>query len=60
MLFFTRRVKNNIQEKIRGLRKPYNMRATMNKTIQIYYTAVLGALGGLLGWWVVEIGRAHV
>src|SRR5262249_48131591 len=25
----------------------------MNKTIQIYYTAVLGALGGLLGWWVV-------
>jgi hypothetical protein len=25
----------------------------MNKTMQIYYTAVLGALGGLLGWWVV-------
>jgi len=25
----------------------------MNKTIQIYYTAVLGALGGLLGWWVI-------
>src|SRR3954471_24652006 len=25
----------------------------MNKTLQIYYTAVLGALGGLLGWWVV-------
>jgi hypothetical protein len=25
----------------------------MNKTMQIYYTAVLGALGGLLGWWIV-------
>jgi hypothetical protein len=23
----------------------------MNKTMQIYYTAVFGALGGLLGWW---------
>ncbi|MBK9942094.1 MAG: FHA domain-containing protein [Kouleothrix sp.] len=25
----------------------------MNKTMQIYYTAVLGALGGLLGWWIM-------
>lgn len=25
----------------------------MNKPWQIYYTAVLGALGGLLGWWVI-------
>jgi len=25
----------------------------MNKTMQVYYTAVLGALGGLLGWWIV-------
>ena len=25
----------------------------MNKRMQIYYTAVLGALGGLLGWWIV-------
>jgi hypothetical protein len=25
----------------------------MNKFWQIYYTAVLGALGGLLGWWAV-------
>lgn len=25
----------------------------MNKPLQIYYTAVLGALGGLLGWWAV-------
>ena len=25
----------------------------MNKTMQIYYTAVLGALGGLLGWWLI-------
>lgn len=25
----------------------------MNKTLQIYYTAVLGALGGLLGWWAM-------
>jgi hypothetical protein len=25
----------------------------MSKTMQIYYTAVLGALGGLLGWWII-------
>lgn len=25
----------------------------MSKTLQIYYTAVLGALGGLLGWWIM-------
>src|SRR5438132_353413 len=25
----------------------------MTKSLQIYYTTVLGALGGLLGWWVV-------
>lgn len=25
----------------------------MNKTMQVYYTAVLGALGGLLGWWIM-------
>jgi len=25
----------------------------MNKALQIYYTAVLGALGGLLGWWII-------
>jgi hypothetical protein len=25
----------------------------MTKALQIYYTAVLGALGGLLGWWSV-------
>ncbi len=25
----------------------------MNKTLQVYYTAVLGALGGLLGWWLM-------
>jgi hypothetical protein len=25
----------------------------MSKRLQIYYTAVLGALGGLLGWWSV-------
>ena len=25
----------------------------MNKKMQIYYTAVLGALGGLLGWWIM-------
>jgi hypothetical protein len=25
----------------------------MSKTFQIYYTAVLGALGGLLGWWII-------
>ncbi|HWQ14998.1 MAG TPA: hypothetical protein VNL77_19525, partial [Roseiflexaceae bacterium] len=25
----------------------------MSKRMQIYYTAVLGALGGLLGWWAV-------
>jgi hypothetical protein len=25
----------------------------MNKTMQVYYSAVLGALGGLLGWWIV-------
>lgn len=25
----------------------------MNKRTQIYYTAVLGALGGLLGWWIM-------
>jgi hypothetical protein len=25
----------------------------MNKTMQIYYTAILGALGGLLGWWIL-------
>ena len=25
----------------------------MSKTMQIYYTAVLGALGGLLGWWIM-------
>ncbi len=25
----------------------------MNKTMQIYYTAVLGALGGLAGWWLM-------
>jgi hypothetical protein len=25
----------------------------MNKRIQIYYTAVFGALGGLLGWWIM-------
>src|SRR6266508_2225683 len=25
----------------------------MNKTMQVYYTAVLGALGGLLGWWLM-------
>src|SRR5258705_12087024 len=60
MLFFSRRLKNNIHRtcvsattKNRGLRRPYNVRAIMNKTIQIYYTAVLGGLGGLLGWWVV-------
>jgi hypothetical protein len=25
----------------------------MNKTLQVYYSAVFGALGGLLGWWVM-------
>lgn len=25
----------------------------MSKRLQIYYTAVLGALGGLLGWWLM-------
>jgi hypothetical protein len=25
----------------------------MSKTLQVYYTAVLGALGGLLGWWIM-------
>jgi len=25
----------------------------MSKKMQVYYSAVLGALGGLLGWWVV-------
>jgi hypothetical protein len=25
----------------------------MNKRMQIYYSAVLGALGGLLGWWLM-------
>lgn len=25
----------------------------MSKTMQVYYAAVLGALGGLLGWWVM-------
>jgi hypothetical protein len=25
----------------------------MNKKMQIYYTAALGALGGLLGWWIM-------
>lgn len=25
----------------------------MSKSLQIYYTAVLGALGGLLGWWLM-------
>lgn len=25
----------------------------MSKALQIYYTAVLGALGGLLGWWLM-------
>jgi hypothetical protein len=25
----------------------------MSKAMQIYYTAVLGALGGLLGWWLM-------
>ena len=25
----------------------------MSKTLQIYYTAVLGGLGGLLGWWIM-------
>ena len=25
----------------------------MNKTMQVYFTAVLGALGGLLGWWIM-------
>ena len=25
----------------------------MNKRLQIYYSAVFGALGGLLGWWVM-------
>lgn len=25
----------------------------MSKLLQVYYTAVLGALGGLLGWWAV-------
>ena len=25
----------------------------MSKTMQVYYSAVLGALGGLLGWWIM-------
>ncbi len=25
----------------------------MNKTFQIYYTAIFGALGGLFGWWIM-------
>lgn len=25
----------------------------MNHTLRMYYTAVLGALGGLLGWWIM-------
>jgi hypothetical protein len=25
----------------------------MNKTLQVYYSAVFGALGGLLGWWAL-------
>src|SRR6266705_3134932 len=25
----------------------------MSKPMQVYYSAVLGALGGLLGWWIV-------
>src|SRR5579859_6804694 len=25
----------------------------MSKRMQVYYTAVLGALGGLLGWWLI-------
>src|SRR5262249_29750313 len=28
-------------------------RELMNKSMQVYYAAVLGALGGLLGWWIM-------
>ena len=27
----------------------------MSKTLQVYYSAVFGALGGLLGWWVMGV-----